>query len=145
VLIHYPHHPLAGKRVIVLREVYHADRLHFVIDSADGTRELLPQWMTEPGSANLRQVEVAVLPFAALRDLRATIDSAVLSFASCKTRESGNNVGASSESTAGPSHLVGKNRRAGEAATGDQSDGHRLSEATPDRVPVKRGRGGAVR
>jgi len=31
---------------MVVRAVRHAGVLHFVIDSADGTRGLLPEWMT---------------------------------------------------------------------------------------------------
>ncbi|MEA2728779.1 MAG: hypothetical protein QOF70_3254, partial [Acetobacteraceae bacterium] len=51
VLIYYPHHPQAGERVIVVREVHHAGSRHFVIESPDGTRGLLPEWMTELSSA----------------------------------------------------------------------------------------------
>ena len=85
------------------REVHHAGSLHFVIDSSDGTRGLLPEWMTELSSANLPLVEAPVLPLAALLDLRATIDSALLSSASYSTRENGSNVGASNEPSVGPS------------------------------------------
>jgi hypothetical protein len=33
---------------MVVRAVRHAGILHFVIDSLDGTRGLLPEWMTNP-------------------------------------------------------------------------------------------------
>ncbi len=49
VLIHYPHHPQAGERVIVTREVP-AGSLHFVIDSPDGATRTIREWMTELSS-----------------------------------------------------------------------------------------------
>jgi hypothetical protein len=60
VLIHYPHHPCAGEKVFVVRTVQHAGTVHFVIDLADGTRGLLPEWMTEPSAANLPLVETVL-------------------------------------------------------------------------------------
>jgi hypothetical protein len=142
VQIHYPHHPQAGERVLVVREVHHAGRQHFVIDSPDGTRGLLPEWMTELSSANLPFVEGPVLPLAALRDLRATIDRALLSSALCSTRENGSDVGASSELPAGPPSPDDDGSRTRKVGTRNPSDSHRPPEATPDRVRVGRSRKG---
>jgi hypothetical protein len=104
VLIHYPHHPCAGERVLVLRTVQHAGTVHFVIDLADGTRGLLPEWMTEPSAANLPLVDAATLSLSALRAVRATIDGCLLSCAPFNgTHERGRYVGATSESATGPS------------------------------------------
>jgi hypothetical protein len=86
VLIHYPHHPRTGERVFVVRTVQHAGTVHFVIDLADGTRGLLPEWMIEPSAANLPLVEVATLSLSALRAVRTTIDGCLLSWRVCNRR-----------------------------------------------------------
>jgi hypothetical protein len=52
---------------MVVRAVRHAGILHFVIDSLDGTRGLLPEWMTNPTAAELPLVEAARPSLAALR------------------------------------------------------------------------------
>jgi hypothetical protein len=62
--------------------VHHAGVLHFVIDLADGTRGLLPEWMADPNAAKLPLVEAATLSLSALRNLRATLDGRLLSSAS---------------------------------------------------------------
>ena len=67
VLIHYPHHPCAGEQVAVVRTVQHGGTVHFVIDWPDGTRGMLPEWMTEPWAASLPIVETAPLSLSALR------------------------------------------------------------------------------
>jgi hypothetical protein len=128
-MIHYPHHPQAGEHVIVVREVHHAGRLHFVIDSPDGTRGLLPEWMTELSSANLPHVEAPVLSLAALLDLRATIDRGLLFSALCSTRENGSDVGASSELPAGPYAPGDNGCRSRKIGTRNPSDGHQPPEA----------------
>ena len=145
VQIHYPHHPQAGERVIVVREVHHAGSRHFVIDSPDATRGLLPEWMTELSSANLPLVDAPVLHLAALRDLRATIDNVLLSSASHSTQEHGGNVGAPNELSAGPSASSDNGRRARKAGTRNPSDNHQSPEATPDRMRVGRSRQGITR
>lgn len=134
-LIHYPYHPRVGERVIVLRTVHHGGVLHFVIDSADGTRGLLPEWMTEPHAAALQLVESATLSFAALRDLRATIDGRLLSSATLSsTQEIGSHVGATPESPTRPStsgSIVGRPRQA--AARGSSGSPGSV-EATSERM-----------
>src|SRR6202030_481331 len=109
VQIHYSHHPRAGECISVLRTVRHAGMAHFVIDSADGTRSLLPKWMTESHAASLPLVESATLSLQALQDLRATIDGCPLSSASVNsTQEIDNHGGASLES---PTRSSPRNRR----------------------------------
>jgi hypothetical protein len=66
---------------MVIRTVQHAGMLHFVIDSPDGTRGLLPEWMTASSAAELPLVKAPTLSLAALRALRATIDGLPLSSA----------------------------------------------------------------
>jgi len=53
VLIQYPEHPCVGERGAVVRRLQHAGSFHFVIEQPDGTRALLPAWMTEPWAAQL--------------------------------------------------------------------------------------------
>ena len=135
VLIYYPHHPRAGERVFVVRTVHHAGVLHFVVDSVDGTRSLLPEWMTEPNAAKLPLVEAATLSLAALRALRAMIDGRPLSYASfTNAEEIGSHVGATSGSPTRPPRPGGTGCPPENAAARNPSDGHRSVEAAPERV-----------
>ncbi len=76
VQIHYSHHPRAGEYISVLRTVRHAGMAHFVIDSADDTRSLLPKWMTEPHAASLPLVESATLSLQASESLPLNLSAA---------------------------------------------------------------------
>src|SRR5262252_9390556 len=75
IVIHYPHHPRAGERVLAFRRVVHGDRLHFSTEQTNGCRVLVPAWMTENGAAALPMVEVPRLPLASLRELRSLVDA----------------------------------------------------------------------
>src|ERR1700752_3886185 len=79
VLIQYPQHPRAGERVVVVRRLHHGGNVHFVIEQPDGTRALLPAWMTEPWAAQLTIIERPRLTLEALHALRSAIDGALLS------------------------------------------------------------------
>ena len=59
----------------MVRRVVYADRVHFVIDQADGSRALLPEWMTEPWAAALPVVDVPRLPLEALQALCRLIEA----------------------------------------------------------------------
>jgi hypothetical protein len=48
----------------------HGGRSHFVIEQPDGTRALLPAWMTEPWAAQLPVVKLPRLTLEALFTLR---------------------------------------------------------------------------
>ena len=63
--------------------------VHFVIEQPDGTRALLPAWMTEPWAAQLAIVEMPRLTLEALFTLRSTIDGALLSLSSSSIDEGG--------------------------------------------------------
>jgi hypothetical protein len=130
VLIPYPHHPRVGERLTVVRTMRHAGILHLVVDAADGTRGLLPEWMTEPNAASLPLVETPTLPVAALQALRATIDGSILSSVSPnRTQEIGDNVGATPKSPTRPSASSGNRRRARKIATRHPSDEVRTAVA----------------
>src|SRR3974377_1413359 len=101
--------------------------------------------MTELIPPTLPLVEAPVLPLSALRDLRATIDSALLSSASYSTRENGSHVGASNASSDGPSAPGDDGCRARKAGTRNPNGSHRPPEATADRVRIGRSRGGVMR
>jgi|SRR5690242_15596930 len=75
VIIQYPHHPRAGEHVVALRRVLHGACLHFVIEQPDGTRILLPAWMTENSAATLPMVEIPRLSLDSLRGLRGLVDA----------------------------------------------------------------------
>jgi hypothetical protein len=139
VLIHYPYHPYAGERVFVVRTVQHAGTVHFVIDLADGTRGLLPEWMTEPSAANLPLVETATLSLSALRAVRATIDSCLLSCAPFDgTHERGRYVGATPESATGPSTSGSNVHRPRVVVPCHPVDDCRSAKAAPERVRHRR-------
>jgi hypothetical protein len=139
VLIHYPHHPCAGERVFVVRAVQHAGAVHFVIDFADGTRGLLPEWMTEPSAANLPLVEAATLSLSALRAVRATIDGCLLSCAPFNgTQERGGYVGATPEAATGPSTSGGNVHEPRVDVPCHPVNDCRSAKAAPERVRNRR-------
>jgi hypothetical protein len=135
VLIHYPHHPRVGERVVVVRTVHHAGVLHFVIDLADGTRGLLPEWMADQNAAKFPLVEAVTLSLAALRDLRATLDGHLLSSASfSNTQEIGSHVGPTPGLPTRPSASGSNVRRPRKASTRSPRNGCRSAQTTPERV-----------
>jgi len=73
--VRYPHHPLAGMRISVIRRLICADRPHFVVEAPDNGRLLLPAWMTETGAGVLPTVAVPRLSIDALLALRRLIDA----------------------------------------------------------------------
>src|SRR5436190_8996921 len=82
VLIQYPQHPRAGERVVVVRRLYHGGSVHFVIEQPDGTRALLPAWMTDPWAGQFTIIETPRLTVEALHALRSAINGALLSLSS---------------------------------------------------------------
>lgn len=58
-MVNYPHHPLAGQRICVIRTVKYADIPHFVVQGPDNCRALLPAWMAESHAAALPFVDGA--------------------------------------------------------------------------------------
>src|SRR5262249_8130172 len=67
VVVRYPHHPLAGQRIAVIRCLKFAHVPHFVIQGPDGCRALLPVWMTEHCASSLSLVEPPRLSIDALQ------------------------------------------------------------------------------
>jgi hypothetical protein len=131
---------------MVVRTVRHAGMLHFVIDTADGTRGLLPEWMTDPEAAELPIVASATLSVAALRDLRATIDGQRLSSAtSSVTQEKGDYVSATPRSSTRPPPYGSGAGWARKAAAGSPVDSSRSVEKASDRGCVWAGKDEAGR
>ena len=75
VVVRYPHHPLAGKRIRVIRCLQYADLPHFVIKGPDTCRALLPAWMTDIYAAELPLMKVPRLSIDVLRTFRCLIDA----------------------------------------------------------------------
>ena len=75
MVVRYPHHPFAGKRISVIRHLTYADRPHFVVEGPDNGRLLLPAWMTESAAGVFPTVAVPRLPIDALLALRRLIDA----------------------------------------------------------------------
>lgn len=74
----------------MVRRLHHGGSEHFVIDYIDGTRGLLPAWMTEPRAGQLATTtEVPRLALEALRALRGVITGALLSLSSSMTTREG--------------------------------------------------------
>jgi hypothetical protein len=121
--------------VVVVRAVHHGGALHFIVDCADGTRSLLPQWMTEPSAASLPLVEIPTLPVAVLKALRVTINARLLSSASFEERqEVGGYVDATPKSSTG-SVVQGRHRcRARKTSPRHSNAGRQFTEAAPERV-----------
>jgi len=67
---------------VVVRRLRHGGSVHFVIEQPDGTRALLPAWMTEPWAAQFTIIEMPRLTLEALYALRSAINGALLSLSS---------------------------------------------------------------
>jgi hypothetical protein len=67
---------------VVARRLQHGGSVHFVIEQPDGTRALLPAWMTEPWAAQFTIIEMPRLTLEALHALRSVINGALLSSSS---------------------------------------------------------------
>ena len=73
----------------MVRRLQHGGSVHFVIDQPDGTRGLLPAWMTDPRAGQLATTEVPLLALEALRALRGVITGALLSLSTLTTMREG--------------------------------------------------------
>ena len=89
IVVRYPHHPFAGKRIAVIRRYTHAHQPHFIVDAPDNDRTLLPAWMTEPWAATLPLLEVPRLSIDALGALSRLIDAHRSSSSSATSRIDG--------------------------------------------------------
>jgi len=144
VLIHYPHHPRAGERVVVVRRLQHGGSMHFAIDQPDGTRGLLPAWMTEPWAQQLPVTEVPRLALEALRALRSIVDGALLSLSSSATKEGDNDERGGPTPAARSAHAGAQGARSGSDLSGNPGGSDATAETADDRVRCRR-RGSAGR
>src|SRR5262249_27292264 len=74
VAVRYPYHPLTGQSVLVVGETEHGDTLHLIVRKSDGTKLLLPAWMTFPESNSVKILSCPRLSVNRLLDLRALLD-----------------------------------------------------------------------
>src|SRR6266403_1203211 len=136
-VVRYPHHPLVGQRIIIIRRVIYAGLVHFVIEGPDECRVLLPAWMTETFAATLPMVEV---PRPSLDALRALCDllrasSVSLSPSSGTTRTGGGEDGTARTMAATRSSGARQKRNATPAIRFVESLGdHNPAQAPPQRV-----------
>jgi hypothetical protein len=65
---------------VVVRRLHHGGSIHFVIEQPDGTRALLPAWMTEPWAAQLAIIERPRLTLEALHALRSRLSGSTASY-----------------------------------------------------------------
>ena len=85
VVIRYPHHPRVGQSVRVLGQRQEPGGDYLIVDQGNGTRALLPTWMTSQEVASFPLVEFPRFPIEAFRGLGLLVDnlSAALSEALC--------------------------------------------------------------
>lgn len=141
VEIHYPYHPRAGERVTVVRSVRHRGRLHFSVDFPDGTRGLLPAWMTQCGGVSrFPLVDLPRFPITALRALRALIDRLPISSASLTdSRKDAIDDRATGKATAvRPSSQGCDNGRVPATGTRDPSHREPAAQTAPRRMRRRR-------
>jgi len=100
VVVRYPHHPLAGRRIAVIRCLKYANVPHFVIQSPDRCHALLPVWMTERYAGSLPLVETPRLSIDALRALCCLINTQASSLSSAMILTGGGSDGALSTTAA---------------------------------------------
>ena len=89
IVVRYPHHPFAGKRITVVRSRTYAHQSHFVVDAPDNYRILLLAWTTEPWAATMPLLEVPRLSIDALRAFSHLIDAHRSSSSSAMSRTEG--------------------------------------------------------
>lgn len=130
----------------MVRRLQHGGSVHFVIDQPDGTRGLLPAWMTDPRAGQLATTEVPLLALEALRALRGVITGALLSLSTLTTmREGSNDERASPMPAAGSTHARGAGARTGSNPTGDPDGSDAVAETADDRVRYHAGTAGRGR
>jgi hypothetical protein len=134
IVIKYPHHPSAGERIPVLRRITYADGVHFIIEQPDGSRLVIPGWMTEFWAATLPMVDIPRLSLATLEELRRIVEISHLpSSPSSKTNQRGDDDGTESGMSAARS--VDGNRRSPSAARDERSQrNHQSAQAASQRM-----------
>src|SRR5438105_4425046 len=71
----YPFHPLVGHSMLVVGYTEHGAARHLIIRNPnDGTKSLLPEWMTFAGTGAIRIVSCPRFYVNRLVELRALID-----------------------------------------------------------------------
>ena len=129
--IHYRYHPLAGSGIQVIGQSVHDGQEFLVCIQPDGTRMLLPAWMTRPGSAGLVVADgPPCFPAAVLGGLFRELE-AVLSLLpdSTKTGDSDETTPVRPASTGSVRPPAGASGRRGLAADGPGRGGPAVGKA----------------
>lgn len=76
--VYYPYHPRSGEDIHVVGIRSHRGEHCYLAAVQKGKRELVPEWMTRPGSGNIHIVATPRLEVSALRHLRSLINHTIL-------------------------------------------------------------------
>ena len=107
----------------MVRRLHHGGSVHFVIEQPDGTRSLLPAWMTEPWAAQLTIFEKPRLTLEVLHALHSAINGALLSLSPCSMMRGKCDDGATSRPPAARSARArGQRARAQPNTTTDSAE-----------------------
>ena len=103
---------------------------YLIVEQGDGTRSLLPMWITSPDAATFPLVEFPRLSIEALRKLGFLVDS--LSAGLSETRPGGD-LDARSSNTARPRPEAGPDEqgRSAQLESGRDGNGGAIAERTP--------------
>ena len=133
VVIHYPYHPRAGRCLRVFGRKREMNGDYVIVDQLDGTRALLPIWMTLPEAASLLLVELPRLPLESLRGLRAMVDGQ-LSVLSGSVSGDGSDAKFPGTTASRPITSASQQGRHAPVRTGDNGGGETAAEAAPASV-----------
>jgi hypothetical protein len=105
VRVRYAFHPRSGEEIIVVGRQRYSGEPAYVGRQPDGSRALVPIWMTEEPAAAMAIVDVPRFPLACLRDLRHEIDACLKSLRD-DSRPGGDNHGAKATAQAATTRPV---------------------------------------
>jgi hypothetical protein len=67
--VYYPFHPRSGEEIYVVGTRNHHEETCYVIKKADGHKELIPSWMTDPKYENISIVTNPIIQLKAIKKL----------------------------------------------------------------------------
>jgi len=126
VMITYPFHPLVGQSVLVVSDKKHGGIRYLIIcKPGEGSRVLLPEWMTSREAAAIQTVSCPRLSMARLVELRALIDRLMALSPENHTPGGGQSNEAMEATPTRPVHDIGGTLR---ATTSSANDGRETAQ-----------------
>ena len=125
-MITYPFHPLVGQSVLVVSDKKHGGIRYLIIcKPGEGSRVLLPEWMTSREAAAIQTVSCPRLSMARLVELRALIDRLMALSPENHTPGGGQSNEAMEATPTRPVHDIGGTLR---ATTSSANDGRETAQ-----------------